>query len=96
MTTIEIMVPEITDAPPPAGMTLAERRPLGDGARIVLIDNGKPKAKELISMIAEGLRTRFPIGSVDLFFKGSASRVIDEDEVGLDRQVRRRGRHRSR
>lgn len=78
---IEIMVPELVDAPPPPGIHLAERHPLPEKARITLIDNGKPKAKELMSMIADALRERLPIGRVEIFSKGSASRVIDEDEV---------------
>lgn len=81
MTTIEIMVPEIEDAPPPEGIHLAERKPLPDNARITLIDNGKPKATQLMTMIADGLRERFPIGSVDIFSKGSASRIVDDDEI---------------
>jgi hypothetical protein len=81
MTTIDIMVPELVDAPPPAGITMAERVPLGPGSRITLIDNGKPKAPELMTMIADGLRERFPIESVTIFNKGTASRVIDEDEI---------------
>jgi hypothetical protein len=80
---IEIMVPELTDAPPPAGIHLAGRHPLPENARITLIDNGKPKAIQLMSMITDGLRERFPIGSVVVFSKGAASRVIDEDEVAL-------------
>ena len=81
MTTIEIMVPEIVDAPPAEGIRLADRKPLPPDARITLIDNGKPKAKELMTMIAEGLRERFPIGSVTIVAKGSASRIVDEDEI---------------
>lgn len=81
MTTIEIMVPEIEDAPPPQGVHLAERRPLGPDARLTLIDNGKPKAVELMTMIADGLRERFPIGSVEIYSKGAASRIVDEDEI---------------
>lgn len=78
---IEIMVPELPDDPPPTGVHLAERRPLPPDARLTLIDNGKPKAVELLSMIADGLRQRFSIGQVEIFHKGAASRVIDEDEV---------------
>lgn len=81
MSMIEIMVPELVDAPAPEGIRLAGRYPLSANARITLIDNGKPKAKELMSMITDGLSERFPIGSVEIFSKGSASRVIDEDEV---------------
>jgi hypothetical protein len=81
MTTIQIMVPELTDAPAPEGIALAERRPFTEGARITLIDNGKPKAPELMTMIADELRQRFPIGSVEIFHKGTASRVIDDAEI---------------
>lgn len=81
MSTIEIMVPVLEDAPPPAGIHLAERRPLPADARITLIDNGKPKAKALMTMITDGLSEHFSIGSVDIFEKGTASRVIDDGEV---------------
>jgi hypothetical protein len=78
---IEIMVPELPDTPPPPGIHLAERRALPTNARLTLIDNGKPKAVELMTMISDGLRERFSIGSVEIFSKGAASRVIDEDEI---------------
>ena len=81
MTTIEIMIPELEDSPPPEDIRLAERRPLPTDARLTLIDNGKPKARELMSLISDGLRARFPVGSVEVFDKGTASRVIDDDEV---------------
>lgn len=81
MSTIEIMVPELVDAPPADGIHLAERRPLPEHARLTLIDNGKPKAAQLLTMIADGLKERFSIGSVQVFAKGAASRVIDEDEI---------------
>ena len=32
-------------------------------------------------MIADGLRERFPVASVEVFNKGAASRVIDDDEI---------------
>jgi hypothetical protein len=79
--TIDIMIPVIEDAPPPEGIRLAERKSLGPNARITLIDNGKPKAIELMTMIADGLRERFPIGSVEIYSKGAASRIIDDDEI---------------
>lgn len=81
MSMIEIMVPELVDAPAPSDIHLAERRTLPENARITLIDNGKPKAIALMTMITDGLRERFPIGRVEIFSKGAASRVIDEDEI---------------
>lgn len=81
MATIELMVPEVPEEAPPADLTMAPRHRFEDGARLTLIDNGKPKARELMLMVADGLRERFPIASVEVFAKGSASRVIDDDEI---------------
>jgi hypothetical protein len=81
MSTIELMVPEVPEEAPPTDLKMAPRRSFGDGARLTLIDNGKPKARELLLMIADGLRARFPIVNVEVFAKGSASRVIDDDEI---------------
>lgn len=81
MSSIELLVPIVPEEAPPADLTMAARRPLAEGARLTLIDNGKPKAKELLSMIADGLQRHFPIAHVELFAKGSASRVIDDAEI---------------
>jgi hypothetical protein len=83
MKSIEIMVPELLDELPPADLHLAERRSFPENGRLTLIDNGKPKAKEIMQFIADGLRQRFSIGEVTIFSKGAASRIIDEDEVRL-------------
>lgn len=42
---------------------------------------GKPRARELLQMIAERLATRFGGADIRVFDKGSASRVIDDDEI---------------
>lgn len=81
MSSIELLVPVVPEEAPPADLTMAARRPRAEGARLTLIDNGKPKAKELLSMIADGLQRHFPIAHVELFAKGSASRVIDDTEI---------------
>lgn len=81
MATIELMVPEVPEEAPPTDLTMAPRRRFEDGARLTLIDNGKPKARELLLMVADGLAERFPVASVEVFAKGSASRVIDDDEI---------------
>lgn len=79
--TIDLMVPVVPEDPPPADLHLAPRDGFPDGARLTLIDNGKPRARELMLMIADGLRERFAVASVDVFSKGAASRVIDDDEI---------------
>jgi hypothetical protein len=81
MATIQLVNPVVAEEPPPANLTMAPRRALRDGARVTLIDNGKPRGRELMLMIADLLRQRFPIGHVEVFAKGSASRVIDDDEI---------------
>jgi hypothetical protein len=54
---------------------------LEPGSRLTLVDNGKPNARPLLMLIAEGLRERLDIAEVVVHSKGSASRVIDEAEA---------------
>lgn len=81
MATIELVCPELPDAEPPAGLQPAARRALGPATRLVLIDNGKPRARELLLLIAEGLRAANGLGSVRVISKPSASSVIDDAQV---------------
>ena len=55
---------------------LAPRKPLPEGAHLTLIDNSKPRAKDLMVRIAERLRTRLPIGEVEVLTK-SVGRCAD-------------------
>jgi hypothetical protein len=79
-TRIQVHVPTLppTAAPPVA---LAVRRPLEAPIRVGLLDNGKPRAKELLRMIAEELGERVPVGSVELLSKPSAASPITEEEA---------------
>lgn len=81
MTKIQLVCPELPEDPPPAGRHLAPRRKLSSGSRLTLIDNGKPRARELLLLIAAGLRERTGVTSVKVMSKGSASRVIDAAEI---------------
>lgn len=81
MTTIDMLVPELPEAPPPADLRMAPREVVAPGARLLLIENGKPRATELLHMIADRLDERLDLGDVELYAKGSASRVIDQDEA---------------
>ena len=81
MSTIQLMNPVIAEAPLPVGLRMAARPGLREGSRLTLIDNGKARARDLMLMIAEELKQRFTLGSVEVFIKGSASRVINEAEV---------------
>lgn len=80
MATIELVSPELQDAPPPAGLRPAARRVLGPDTRLVLVDNGKPRAKELLTLIAERLRDG-GFANVRVLSKPSASAVLDDAQV---------------
>lgn len=80
MNEITILVPEIPDEPP-IGIDLAPRPQSRTGLRITLIDNGKPKARELLSFIADEMRRRIDVADVNHFGKGAATRIIDDQEV---------------
>lgn len=79
---LELMDPELHDGAPTRLGTLAPRLPVTGRLRLTLIDNGKPKAHEILADIAAGLSDRLPIGSVEFFDKGVSSRTIDEEEAG--------------
>lgn len=81
MATIQLVIPELPEDPPPAGQHLAPRRALGAATRLTLIDNGKPRARQLLLLIADGLKARAGLASVRIVSKNSASRVIDDAEV---------------
>lgn len=78
--TVRVHVPVVEEVPADP-VTLAERGALGPGARLLLVDNGKPKAKDLLLHLAEQLRDRLPIDSVEVESKPSAAAPLDEDRV---------------
>lgn len=49
--------------------------------RLGLVDNGKPRARELLQLLAEELRARLPIVSVELVSKPSAANPIGDEEA---------------
>jgi hypothetical protein len=59
----------------------AIRSELAAGLTLTLVDNGKPRAMELLEFIADGLRDDLPIGRVDVYPKGSAARPLGADEA---------------
>lgn len=81
MATIDLLDPVVPEEAPPADLRMAERTPPRGPLRLTLIDNGKPRAVPLMEMIAERIGQRVELASVDVYAKGSASRVIDQDEA---------------
>lgn len=69
-------IPERDD---PVGSSLAARGNIPDGARLTVIDNGKPRAKDLLCRIADRVGDKLRIGEVDIHTKPSAGAPIDAD-----------------
>lgn len=67
-------------APPPPTVRLAPRRAL-DGPVIGLVDNGKPRARELLELVAAELHARFGAGEVALLRKPSAAYTITPEQA---------------
>src|SRR5581483_11367999 len=64
-------------------VVLAPRRALGRPARITIIDNGKPRAVELLTNIIDNMRDQLPVADITSYFKGAASKIIDEQEAKM-------------
>lgn len=78
--TMTVFCPAVEE-PEAVAVELAQRGELRDGAHLLLVDNGKAKAKELLSFLADELRERLPIASVDVVSKPSAGAPLEDDHV---------------
>jgi hypothetical protein len=78
MTTITVLVPEYEDDSV-VQSARAARKPLDRPAVLTLIDNGKPKARELLGYVATELERVLPIERVDIHTKPTAAAPIDAD-----------------
>jgi hypothetical protein len=78
MSLIEVLSPVRSDDEAPRA-PLAPRVELPSGAHLTLIANGKPKAIEILEMLAEELRAWLSIGEVELYSKASAGRPLEAD-----------------
>ena len=58
-------------------------RPVAASAdlRLGLVDNGKPRARELLLFLADELKARLPIISTEMISKTSAANPISDDEA---------------
>jgi hypothetical protein len=66
-------------------LTFATRRHFepGDQLHLLLVENGKPKARQLLQFVADEIRQRLPIVTVEVHSKPSAGRPIDADLVTM-------------
>ena len=76
MATIQVYRPVPATAPE-ATISLAQRAPLTDAARIILVNNGKPRTTELLTYMADALKCHFPVASVTIHTKPSAGSPLD-------------------
>ncbi|HEY1133822.1 MAG TPA: UGSC family (seleno)protein [Nocardioides sp.] len=68
--------------PDPIPVDVAARGAAGERPlRIGLVDNGKPKARELLVLLAEELAARVPVASTHLVSKPSAASPLDDAEA---------------
>ena len=77
--TITILRPDV-DEEREAPATMAARRPIA-GARLLLVDNGKPRARALLELLAAELCARTGIASVRTVTKAAAGHPMDDERV---------------
>lgn len=81
MATIVVHNP-VREQPAVGLRTAARREPLAPGqARLVLVDNGKPRAKELLRLVGDGLTERLGLASVTLVSKPSTALALTPEEA---------------
>lgn len=80
MAEITVYVPT-TEAVFTGDVALAPRSSVPDDAPLVIIENGKPRARDLLVMVAEELRQWIPSLRVDVYSKASAGKPIEADEA---------------
>ena len=54
-----------------------------DGLNLLVVENGKPNAKRLLTFIAEEIKRRLPVATIEIHSKPSAGRPIDADLVKM-------------
>ncbi len=71
------------DEEPAAAATVAyaPRGAVPENAHVVLIENGKPRARDLMEFVAAELQERYPIATIEIFSKASAGKPIEAEEA---------------
>lgn len=77
---VSVHVPTAAQPPAPR-LALAPRHPLAGPVRLGLVDNGKPRAKELLRALAQELGERVDLVAVEVLSKPSAANPITEEEA---------------
>ena len=80
MAEITVLRPE-SPQPAPGRIAYADREELPADARLIVIENGKPRARDLLLLVATEASRRLPIASVEVHSKPSTSRPIEADDA---------------
>jgi hypothetical protein len=80
MALVTVMRPDVQEAEAPA-LSLAPPPPADRPLVLTLIDNGKPKARELLQAIASELGALVPLASVEIVRKEAAAKLLPEAEA---------------
>lgn len=80
MSTIVVLRPDQPEAPP-GPRRLAERGRLPERPVLALVDNGKPRARDLLELMAAELRECLPSLETTLLRKPSAAYPLSSEEA---------------
>ena len=82
MTKVRVYRPDL-GANDQAAFALAPRGEHPDDARLLIVDNAKPRAKALMTRVAERVRDRLRVAEVETYTKISAGKALDADETRM-------------
>jgi len=79
-----VLVHRPTPAAPPVDVApMAPRGGQPDGARLLIVDNGKPRGKALMERIAARVTEQLRVAEVEVITKVSAGKPLDADETRM-------------
>jgi hypothetical protein len=79
-----VLVHRPTPAAPTDPVTpLAARGRQPDRARLLIVDNGKPRGRQLMERIADRIAERLRIAEIEVMTKASAGKPLDADETRM-------------
>jgi len=76
MMQLEVMNPR-GEIPPPATLGISPRVPDLSGKRLVLVDNGKFGASNLLDVLADMLKEKYPKATIVMYPKPAAQTITD-------------------
>lgn len=80
MAEITVLVPTVPD-PVAGSVTTAPRGPLPERPVVTIVENGKPKARDLLAFIADEMRAAIPQLTIEVYSKASAGKPLEGDEA---------------